>query len=338
MGSHDGILGPVARVGLVLGGGGITGAAYQMAGLMALELATGWHPNDADVVVGTSGGAFVGAVLRCGNLNLDTLVQPHDTRDDVTNRLRSHVFRRPSNGEVGRTAYLGRWLRHGIVPGLRRPGVSLILGSPARFDPAGVGRWLTEQVGESALHWPARPTIATAYDLGARQRVAFGTEGAPDVTLADAVAASSAVPLFFCPHRINGRDYVDGGILSGTHADLLLGSADPLDVVIVLAPMAAEEERSGAWFHERMFDRVGTTALSSEIASLRAAWPDVEVLVFRPPTSVLAAMRPNVMAPDAAVPSFVRSLVSFRRTLAQPEVWSVLHDHLGSAVGVNRPE
>ncbi len=151
--------------------------------------------------------------------------------------------------------------------------MSLILGSPARFDPAGVGRWLTEQVGESALHWPDRPTIATAYDLGARQRVAFGTEGAPDVTLADAVAASSAVPLFFCPHRINGRDYVDGGILSGTHADLLLGSADPLDVVIVLAPMAAEEERSGAWFHERMFDRVGTTALAAEIASLRAAWP-----------------------------------------------------------------
>ncbi len=79
MGMHDGILGTVARVGLVLGGGGITGAAYQMAGLMALELATGWHPNDADVVVGTSGGAFVGAILRCGSLNLDTLVQPHDT-------------------------------------------------------------------------------------------------------------------------------------------------------------------------------------------------------------------------------------------------------------------
>jgi predicted acylesterase/phospholipase RssA len=32
---------PVSRVGLVLGGGGITGAAFEMATLMAIELATG---------------------------------------------------------------------------------------------------------------------------------------------------------------------------------------------------------------------------------------------------------------------------------------------------------
>jgi NTE family protein len=49
----------VSKVGLVLGGGGITGAAYEMATLMSLQLATGWNPDDAEVVVGTSSGSLI---------------------------------------------------------------------------------------------------------------------------------------------------------------------------------------------------------------------------------------------------------------------------------------
>ena len=54
----------MTSVGLVLGGGGVTGAAYEMAALMAIELATGWSPNDADVVIGTSAGSFVASLLH----------------------------------------------------------------------------------------------------------------------------------------------------------------------------------------------------------------------------------------------------------------------------------
>ena len=109
----------------MLGGGGVTGAAYEMAALMAIELATGWDPNGADVVVGTSSGSFVAALLRNDALNLDSIVESADSRADVTERIRSHVFtRNPSLG-------VSKWIKHGIVPGVRRPGLTLFLGSPA---------------------------------------------------------------------------------------------------------------------------------------------------------------------------------------------------------------
>ncbi|MGH8874787.1 MAG: patatin-like phospholipase family protein [Acidimicrobiia bacterium] len=314
-----------SRVGLVVGGAGITGASYEMAALMAIEMATGWNPATADVVVGTSAGAFVGANLRSGRLTLDSLVLPTDSRQDVAARIRDRLYTRRPGVEVG------RWVRNGLLPGIRRPGVTLLLASPAPFDARGIARWLREQIGPLADAWPDRPTVAVGYDLAARKRVAFGTEAAPDVPLAEAVAASSAIPLLFRPYELEGRLYVDGGIVSGTHADLVLGYPEPLDLVLVLAPMAVHEEREGAWFHERMFDRVGRTALEEEIRLIEDAWPQTEVLVLRPAPAVLSAMRPNPMDAGAAVPSFIRALSSLKRTLARPEIWDVLERHLAVA-------
>ncbi|MGA7271853.1 MAG: patatin-like phospholipase family protein [Acidimicrobiia bacterium] len=311
----------MTRIGLVLGGGGITGASYQLATLMALELACGWDPNTAEVVVGTSGGAYVTAIVRSGKLDLDSMVRYGDEREDVAERIRHHVFLKQPGVRVG------RWLKEGILPGLRRPGLSLLLGSPARYDPAGLADWVVEQVGEVAYDWPDRPTVITAYDLTAHDRVAFGTVGAPDVALADAVAASSAIPLVFHPYEIGGRDYVDGGVASGTHADLVLGAPHPLDLIIVIAPMAALEERQGAWMHERVLDRVGRRSLEEELDIIAEEWPQTETLILRPSPHVLQAMRPNPMAAEAAVPTFIRTLGAMKRKLAQPGVWEVLARH-----------
>lgn len=315
----------MGRVGLVLGGGGVTGAAYEMAALMALRLATGWHPDDADVVVGTSAGAFVTALLRHDCLDLDFLVRDGDTRDEVAERISGHLFSRRPGVDVG------IWLRRGLLPGIRRPGLTLLLGSPAAWDAGGLADWVRQRIGDAADGWPEKPTVITAFDISNRLRVPFGTLEAPDVTIADAVAASSAIPLVFRPWQIDGRVYVDGGVVSGTHADLVLGSPQPLDLVLVFAPMAADEERSGAWFHERLFDRVGRSALDEEVAQIRERWPATDVLVLRPSPPVLAAMRPNPMDSKAAVPTFIRTLIAMRRTLARPGVWAILERHLVDA-------
>lgn len=312
----------MSRIGLVLGGGGITGAAYELAALMAIELACDWDANDSEVVVGTSGGAYVAALVRSGQLGLDSLVRNGEEPDDVADRIRRHVFVREPGVRVA------RWLRKGLLPGLRRPGLTMLMGSPAGYDPAGLAAWVVEQVGETAHGWPRRPTVIVAYDLDDHQRVAFGTEAAPDVALAEAVAASSAIPVVFHPHVIGDRSYVDGGVASGTHLDLVLGAERPLDLVIVLAPMAALEGRRGAWFHENLLDSVGCRSLDDELGLVRSTWPDTEVLVLRPSPPVLSAMRPNPMAADAAVPTFIRTLSSMKRKLAQPEVWEVLDHHL----------
>ncbi len=313
----------MSRVGLVLGGGGITGAAYEMAALMALEMATGWDPNDADVVIGTSSGAFVTALLRNDALALDSLVSPTDDHEDVTDRIRSHIYTKGPSGS------LGKWVRHGIVPGVRRPGLTMLLGSPAPYHATGIANWLTAYIGDDAAQsWPHRATAVVGHDLASGTRVVFGTNDAPDVSMADAVAASSAVPLVFRPYPIGERLYVDGGVSSGTHADLVLGSEDELNLVLVMAPLAAEVSRKRARFHERVFDRVGSRSLDEEIAMIQSAWPDTDVVVLRPSPSVQNASRPNPMDPSRSVPTFMRTLISMKRTLARPEIWEKLNHHL----------
>lgn len=307
----------------MLGGGGITGAAYEMAALMSIRLATGWDPNQAEVVVGTSGGAFVSALVRNDALSLDSLVMPTDDRDAVAERIRNHVFTKSKGVQVK------HWVRHGILPGLRDPGLTLFLGSPAPYHASGLTEWVKSHIGEErGEDWPDKATAIIAFDLASRRRVVFGSETAPDTGIAHAVAASSAIPLLFHPYQISDGLFVDGGVVSGTHADVVLGSDKPLDLVLILAPMAAEVARKRARFHERMFDRVGQRSLTEEVALIKQAWPDCEVITVSPSPSVQNAMRPNPMDASRAVATFMRTLISMKRTLAQPEVWDRLDDHL----------
>jgi NTE family protein len=294
-----------------------------MAALMTIRLATGWEPNDSSVVVGTSGGSFVAALVRNEALSLDSLVLPTDDREAVSERIRRHVFTKDPGVRVG------KWVRHGIVPGIRNPGVTLFLGSPAPYHASGIAQWVTTQVGEeNATAWPDKPTAVVAYDLIRRNRVIFGTSAAPEVALADAVAASSAIPVVFRPYPIADSLYVDGGVASGTHADLVLGSSRPLDLVLVLAPLVCETQRMRARVHEKMFDRVGQKSLTAEIRLIKDAWPGCEVVVLSPTPSVQNALRPNPMDASRAVATFTRTLISMKRSLARPEVWEVLDHHL----------
>ncbi len=311
------------RVGLVLGGGGITGAAFQLGALMSIQLGTGWNPNDAAAVIGTSAGASVAAVVRADELKVDAIVRPHETRDQVAARIRRTIYQR------GGSRRLTNWVRHGLLAGVRSPGVTFTIGSPAVYDPIGVADWVRGQIGdEAAESWPDRPTAIVAIDAATKRRVAFGTTDAPDVGIAEAAAASSAIPLVFNPHVIGGRAYVDGGVASGTHADLLLAHEEPLDLIIVLAPLALPARRKGGSVIESVFDGVGQRALRQELAQLREAWPETDVLVLEPPPGALSAMRPNPMDAAAAVPSFIRTLTGMRNRLAEPEVWEVLERHL----------
>lgn len=303
-----------------------------MAALMSIELATGWDPNDAEVIVGTSSGSFVTALVRNQALNLDSLVLQDDDRSDVSDRIRSHVYSK--GGGVG----VGEWVKHGIVPGVRRPGLTMFLGSPARYEAGGLARWVESHVGaEAASSWPDRSTAIVAHDLREGKRVAFGTASAPEVPLAEAVAASSAIPILFRPYLIGEGAYVDGGVSSGTHADLVLAAPSPLDLVIIVAPMAADVQRKRARFHEKMFDRVGTRSLQEEINMISGAWPDADILVLSPSPSIQNAARPNPMDATKSVPTFMRTLIAMKRTLASPDVWSRLDEHLTVKKPVRTP-
>ncbi len=301
----------------------MTGAAYHLGALLALRMATGWNPNHADVIVGTSSGAFIAAAVRGEAMDLHTLTDPALADQELEDWLHSRLFRRvPPRGAV-------RWITKGLVPGLIRPGVGLALGAPAPYCTDAMVEWLEASIGDLADAWPEAPTVIPAYDLEARVRVPFGTESAPAVPLKAAVAASSAVPFIYEPVEIDGRWYADGGMATGTSLDLVLGSAEPLDLVIVIAPMAATTARPGGRFYEDLMDRYGRGALARELDLVRNEWPDTELLVLRPDERVLAVSRPNMMSVESAVPAFLATLRSMRDKLSHPSTWRVLSDHIG---------
>ncbi|MEZ5175994.1 MAG: patatin-like phospholipase family protein [Acidimicrobiia bacterium] len=318
----------MSRVGLVLGGGGITGAAFHFGTLLSIGMATGWEPNDSEALIGTSAGAFVGAMVRGGQLNMETFTGTGESRDEIHAYLSDYLYTRGApRGAI-------RWIRRGLIPALRRPSLHAAVGSPGMFRTDGLQRWVRDAVGALADGWPDKPTAIVAYDVREHVRVPFGMESAPDATLVEAVAASSAVPFVYEPVRIGDRWYADGGLASGTSLDLILAHPDPLDLVIVIAPFAATEPRSGGRMYEDIFDRVGRKALAGELAVVRSEWPDTEVVVLRPDDAVLELSRPNPMSAAAAVPTFMATLRSMHRQLARRSVWRVLDQHLSGSTAM----
>ena len=289
---------------------------------MALEMATGWDPNSAEVVVGTSGGAFVSAMIRGDAVHPDTFVGTGETQEEIHEWLTNYLYRRGApRGGI-------RWLKKGLLPALRHPSLYAALGTPGLYRTDGIATWVADIDADMARSWPDKATAIVAYDLDARTRTPFGTEAAPEVPLSEAVAASSAVPFVYEPVRIGDRWYADGGIASGTSADLVLALPEPLDLVLIVAPLAANAPRKAGRFYEDIFDNAGRTALAAEIAKIRANWPETEILVLRPDEHVLDIARPNPMSVTAAIPTFLTTLRSMKYELAHSSVWRVLDDHL----------
>jgi NTE family protein len=164
------------RIWLVLGGGGLRGLAH-VGVWQALE--------EADVrvegIVGTSIGALVGALIASGMAYRDLV------------RL-AFALRKVDIVRINRRALL--------FNGIRQP--SLLQEEPLRRyleRVLPVGRW-----SDLAL-----PFQVNAVDLESGDTVWYGTGADESVSLADALYASMALPVFYPPAEIGGRLMVDGG-------------------------------------------------------------------------------------------------------------------------------
>ncbi len=317
------------RVGLVLGAGGLTGHAYHVGVLGAVEDVLGIDVRDADVIAGTSAGAGVGALLRAG-------LSVADLRARAEGRSLS------AHGQA-LAAGLPASERDPLPPfrwpsGRPRPGApTLIRAGLSRPWQLRVGHVLAGAMPEGrvsgapfqALHdhfhcgrrWPDRPLWITAVRVRDGARVVFGRDPSPSPSVGTAVAASSAIPGYFTPVEIEGERYVDGGAHSPTQPHLV-GGLD-LDVIVVSSPMSARPGRAMAGatgWHPRLVGRPWHhVRLGRELAALRRRSPDARILVFEPTPADLAVMGRSAMDPRKMAGVAVAAEASAQAALARAE-------------------
>ena len=261
--------------GLVLGGGGITGIAWETGLLWGLAEA-GVDLTGADRVVGTSAGSIVGAQITSGT----PLAELHD-RQLLPPSADTAPLASIGLGVIGRYALAILRARGDVEKFGRLVGAASIRAAADGKVPSVTDRY--EQVAQrvGGLTWPDRDLRVTAVDAKTGALATFGPRtDRPAVPLEDAVNASCAVPLVYPPIPIDGRAYVDGGARSGANADLM----DGIDVVVAIAPV----DRS--------------------IGPLRSAAQQLEELgvphlVISPDEASTAAIGKNVLDPAARPPS-----------------------------------
>jgi NTE family protein len=164
---------------LVLGGGGVTGVAWEI-GMLAGLAELGVDLTDADLIVGTSAGSIVGTDVASGEdlagFYAEQLAPPGTEPAD-------RLGLRPIAGLIWNMA----WSRDPVRARARIGRMALAAKTISEDDRRRViaGRLAVSD-------WPAQRLLITAVDAGSGEFKAF--DAASGVALVDAVGASCAVP------------------------------------------------------------------------------------------------------------------------------------------------
>jgi NTE family protein len=211
------------RTALVLGGGGITGIAWEI-GLLAGLAEAGTDLSGADLVVGTSAGSVVGAQLTSGA----ELAALYERQLAPATGEKAARLNRATLAQFGWAMLRSRGRD---VEFRRRVGALALAAEKAGLTPPEQER--LDVIGARLLstEWPERRLVITAVEAETGEFRTFDRDSG--VPLLYAVAASCAVPGVYPPVTIDGRRYVDGGMRSAANADLAQG----YDRLVVLAPI-----------------------------------------------------------------------------------------------------
>jgi NTE family protein len=260
-----------AERALVLGGGGLSGIAWE-TGVLAGLAAGGADVTTADFLLGTSAGATVAAQVGSGLPVTDLFARqtvPARQSAELSPDLERVIelieswerlpleFPDPAElrREIGQRA-----LAAGTVPEAERRAV--IAGRLPRHS------------------WPSRKLAVVAVEAHTGEVRMFDQDSGAD--LVDAVTASCAIPGIWPPVTIDGGRYIDGGTRSATNADLAAG----YQRVLILAPMA-------------------DPVLDEQVAGLTQGAGDgsVKVQVLTPDEESVAAIGINPLDPGVRAPA-----------------------------------
>lgn len=284
---------------LVLGCGAIAGAAWMIPALAQVRKQLNWHPEEADIFIGTSVGAVL-VSLMAGGVSLDKLIASQEgLYQDIWNHDKDSGPWHPPMPKFKFTA-------KNLYKKMRRGELSALTGwvgmlPQGGFDMSSLVN-LIDRVkvseGENAGWVNHKDCWLIAVDDQSGERIAFGRDRtiSEGVDLSQAVCASYGVPGWCPPVCINGHTYIDGGVVSPCSADMLVDT--DIDEVIMLAPMAATTpDQPWSWFKkiERRVRKGMTTIVDNEVTLLEAAGK--KVVRIEPTAEDLTAFGYNMMDP-----------------------------------------
>jgi NTE family protein len=296
--------------GLVLGGGGLVGIAWEIGVLTGLAN-KGFHltgpKEDADhrpdVILGTSAGSVVGAMMGATTL----AVMQELSRSDDSAAVILEVIPTLDFELMGRA--FGAWQKVSESDPSSFMTVAQFAAEAKSIDQERFVSSMTDSVGTT---WPDSRFSCFAVDTATGELQIWDEQ--TGVSVDRAVASSCSVPSMFPPITItsNGRtsSYTDGGVRSGTSLHLAAGA----DRILVLAPI-------GSWKGETL-DASAARAIVDETAIAEAAGSQVITLFTDDETNQATMNTPLTrMDPAGRAPALEHGIRQGEELAAQLEGW-----------------
>jgi NTE family protein len=266
-----------SNYGMVLGAGGATGLAFHAGVLLGLGVDHHISLAEARYLVGTSAGSIAVALVAAGLDSADFAAIVADAPQQYS--AAAQRVQASFSSELLPDAPLPwkvlRCQGPADIAALARTALSRNYRAAfLRFFRNGEFDFREHVSFLNAVEWPTTVELsicATESRNGERAVMQRGS----NVPLADAVAASCAVPAVMKAIQIGGGSYVDGGLVSPTSADLLAGEAGP-KLVVISSPMSGTHSRSVVG---RVSSHLASMCLRRE---LKAFAPDQTVVSIEP--------------------------------------------------------
>lgn len=267
---ENGPVGHGASRAIAFGGGGEWFIAWMLGYANGL-LEEGVDLSKADVTIGTSAGAMVGAAIKAGRLaEFTQALQQLGANPDMANKQLNISL--GADSQVRARTIMGQ--TDVITPASIQEIGRAAMAAHNAPDEKYVGS-IDTLLGLSA--WPAGH-YTTSTDCYTGESVIVSADSG--ATIAQAAAASSSLPGVNGPTWLGDRLCMDGGVsLSSTHADMLAG-AKSVVIIGMFDFQAHPPQHVNPSFG--IAERVHPGTAQREAAALRAAGSSVHVAIANP--------------------------------------------------------
>lgn len=234
------------KTALVLAGGGIMGAAYEIGALTAFDrlYSRGFSARRFDMYIGVSAGSLIASLVASG-IPPALLFRAVNDEHGVFNWRRSDIYRVDARAIISSCWDVLRNLlhiyRHGRHHHWKFSLHEIFYILQEQF-PAGLfsleplqnylGQCFSSEGVKDDFNALTPELYIPAYDLERGERVVFGSAGCRDMHISQAITASCAIPYFFRPYKIGSQYYIDGSTGRVSHIDIAIERGAKLIVVV----------------------------------------------------------------------------------------------------------